>query len=67
MAEANAKFPTGKAVRGQTEGIFHEPDSASEIPNEATAAAIEEGRKLMDDPRAPRYSDLDALKAALDA
>ena len=27
-----------------------------EIPNEATAAAIEEGRKLMADPSAPRYS-----------
>lgn len=37
-----------------------------EIPNEATAAAIEEGRKLMADPSAPRYSSIDALKAALE-
>ena len=31
-----------------------------------TAAAIEEGRKMMKDPSAPRYSSMDALKAALD-
>lgn len=35
-------------------------------PNETTAAAIEEGRKLLSDPSAPRYSTLDALKAALE-
>lgn len=33
-----------------------------EVPNETTAAAIEEGRKLMDDPSAPRYSSMDELK-----
>ena len=37
-----------------------------DVPNDATAAAIEEGRKLMDDPAAPRYSSMDALKKALD-
>ena len=37
-----------------------------EIPNEATAAAIEEGRKLMADPSAPRYSSIDDLKATLE-
>lgn len=35
-------------------------------PNEVTAAAIEEGRKLMEDPSAPRYSSMDELKAALE-
>ena len=35
-------------------------------PNETTTAAIEEGRKLMEDNSAPRYSDMDALKAALE-
>ena len=30
-----------------------------------TAAAIEEGRKLMTDPTAPRYSSMADLKAAL--
>ena len=29
-------------------------------------AAIAEGRKLMDDPSAPRYTSMDALKAALE-
>ncbi len=35
-------------------------------PNDTTAAAIEEGRKMMSDPSAPRYSSMDALKKALD-
>ena len=37
-----------------------------EIPNEVTAAAIAEGKKLLNDPTAPRYSDMNALKAALE-
>ena len=37
-----------------------------EVPNDTTAAAIEEGRKMMKDPSAPRYSSMDALKTALD-
>lgn len=37
-----------------------------DTPNETTIAAIEEGRKLMSDSNAPRYSSIDALKEALD-
>lgn len=37
-----------------------------DIPNETTTAAIEEGRKLMNDPSAPRYSSMEELKAALE-
>ena len=37
-----------------------------EVPNEVTAAAIEEGRRVMADSTAPRYSSMDALKAALE-
>lgn len=37
-----------------------------DVPNETTSAAIEEGRKLMVDPAAPRYSSMDELKAALE-
>ncbi len=37
-----------------------------ETPNDTTVAAIEEGRKMMDDPSAPRYSNIDELKAALE-
>ena len=37
-----------------------------DTPNDTTAAAIEEGRKLMADPNAPRYSSMDALKEALE-
>lgn len=37
-----------------------------EMPDEVTAAAIEEGRKLVEDPSAPRYSSMESLKAALE-
>ena len=37
-----------------------------DIPNAITAAAIEEGRKLAEDPSAPRYTSIDDLKKALD-
>ena len=45
----------------QKEEIFNE----LEIPNDTTAA-IEEGRKIMNDPSTPRYSSIEALKKALD-
>lgn len=34
--------------------------------NDTTEAAIEEGRKLLNNPNAPRYSSMDELKAALE-
>lgn len=37
-----------------------------DVPNNTTIAAIEEGRKMLNDPSTPRYSDMDSLKAALD-
>ena len=37
-----------------------------DMPNDTTAAAIEEGRRLLADPSALRYSSMDDLKAALD-
>ena len=37
-----------------------------DVPNDSTVAAIEEGRKLMADPTAPRYSSMEELKAALE-
>lgn len=37
-----------------------------DVPNETTMAAIEEGRKLLADHFAPRYSSIDALKKALE-
>lgn len=46
----------------QKEEIFNE----LEIPNDTTVAAIEEGRKIMNDPSTPRYSSIEALKKALD-
>lgn len=41
-------------------------DLKLEVPNEVTAAAIEDGRKLIADPSAPKYSSTEELKAALD-
>ena len=41
-------------------------DLKLDVPNDTTAAAIVEGRKLMDDPTAPRYSSVADLKAALE-
>lgn len=38
-----------------------------DVPNDTTAAAIQEGRKMLKDPTAPRYSSMETLKAALDA
>lgn len=35
-------------------------------PNKATKSAIEEGRKKMSSPSAPRYSSMDALKVAFE-
>ena len=37
-----------------------------DVPNDSTAAAIEEGRKLMAAQAAPRYSSMEELKAALE-
>lgn len=37
-----------------------------DIPNEETAAAITEGKKLLEDSSIRGYSNMDALRAALD-
>ena len=37
-----------------------------ETPNDTTKAAIEEGKRLMEDPSSPRYSSIEELKAALE-
>ncbi len=41
-------------------------DQKEEIFNDTTATAIEEGRKIMNDPSTPRYSNIEALRKALD-
>ena len=35
-----------------------------DVPNEITVAAIEEGKRMMSAPLAPRYPSMDDLKAA---
>lgn len=42
-------------------------DLKLDTPNNTTAAAIAEGRRMLADPSAPRYSSMDALREALDA
>ena len=79
MATTNLNIRTEKAIKDQAEEIFNELGLKTairehgipfelklEVPNDTTAAAIEDGRKMMKDPSAPRYSSMDALKAALD-
>ncbi len=41
-------------------------DLKLDVPNDTTVAAIEEGRKLMNDPDAPRFSSMTDLKTALE-
>ena len=41
-------------------------DLKLDAPNDTTAAAIAEGRELMNNPTAPKYSSMADLKAALD-
>ncbi len=36
-----------------------------DVPNAATAAAIEEGRRIADDPNVIGYSDMDELRKSL--
>ena len=42
-------------------------DLKLDVPNDTTAIAIAEGKKLLNDPNAPKYSSMDDLKAALEA
>ena len=37
-----------------------------DVPNEVTAAAIEEGRRIASDPNVKGYTSIDDLKAALE-
>ena len=41
-------------------------DLKLEVPNEETAAAIEEGRRIASDPDVKGYTDISELKAALE-
>ena len=38
-----------------------------DVPKETTVAAIEEGKKLLNDPSSPKYSSMEELKAALES
>ena len=60
MATTNLNIRTDKAIKDQAEEIFNE------LGLNMTAAAIEEGRKMMKASSTPRYSSMNALKAALD-
>ena len=55
IATININIRTDKEIKEQAKKIFNEFDS------NITAAAIEEGRKMIKDPSSPRYSSMDAL------
>ncbi len=42
-------------------------DLLLDAPNETTIAAMEEGKELLSDPAAPKFSNMEDLKAALDS
>ena len=42
-------------------------DLILDVPNDTTVAAIEEGKRLLNDPASPKYSNMEDLKAALDS
>ena len=42
-------------------------DLLLDVPNDTTVAAIEEGKRLLNDPASPKYSNMEDLKAALDS
>ena len=70
MAITSLDITTEKAIKDQTKETFNELgfhfSLKPNVPNDITIVAIEEGRKLMADSTAPRYSNIDDLKAALD-
>ena len=40
-------------------------DLLLDVPNDTTVAAIEEGKRLLNDPASPKYSNMEDLKAEL--
>ena len=66
MATTNLNIRIDKGIKDQAEEIFIPFELKLDVPNETTVAAIEEGRKMMSDSSAPRYSSMDALKEALE-
>ena len=42
-------------------------DLLLDVPNDTTVAAIEEGKRLLNDPASQKYSNMEDLKAALDS
>lgn len=70
MATTHLNIHTDTKNKEQAEEICNEHgipfDLTLEVPNDTTAAAIEEGRKIMNDPSTPRYSSIESLKKALD-
>lgn len=51
---------------GRNETCTKIGDSTFNRPNPETLSAIEEGRKIADDDKAPGYRNMDELKAALE-
>ncbi len=42
-------------------------DLLLDVPNDTTVAAIEEGKRLLNAPASPKYSNMEDLKAVLDS
>ena len=65
MATTNLNIRTDKEIKNQIEKIFSE--LKLDMPNEVTATAIEEGRRIASDSSVKGNTSMEELKAALEA
>lgn len=53
-------------AKGFLQSLLEESLSGNCSPSEATRKAIEEGRRIADDPTIPGYKDIESLRSALE-
>lgn len=68
MSTTNLNIRTDKDVKEQAEQIFSELGLKLKLdtPNEVTASAIDEGRRIASDNSVKGYTNMDDLRAALE-
>lgn len=64
--ENRERIKTPATIDGRNETCTKIGDSRFNRPNSETLSAIEEGRKIAADDKAPGYRNMDELKAALE-
>ncbi len=72
MATTNLNIRTDKDIKNQADWIFSDRENGIpfalklDVPNETTAAAIEEGRHIVVDSSVKGYTNIDDLTADLE-